>query len=205
MDSIIFDVDGTLWDSTETVAMSWTEVVRRETSLQTAFTKEDIQGQFGKVLPDIAAALFPELPRKQQLRLIEMCCAQEHKDLLTQPGKVYEGLEHTLQELNKRYRVFIVSNCESGYIETFLEATGYGHYFEGFLCAGDTGKPKGVNIRTIVEKYSLQDPVYVGDTLGDYQASKEAGVPFVHAAYGFGKVPAPEYKIDEVDQLLELF
>ena len=29
MDSIIFDVDGTLWDSTEKVAIAWQKVVER--------------------------------------------------------------------------------------------------------------------------------------------------------------------------------
>ena len=33
MDSIIFDVDGTLWDSTEICAKAWTDVIHRETSL----------------------------------------------------------------------------------------------------------------------------------------------------------------------------
>ena len=41
----------------------------------------------------------------------------------------------------------------------------------------------------IAERNHLKHPVYVGDTIGDYNACQEAGVPFVFAAYGFGEVP----------------
>ena len=40
----------------------------------------------------------------------------------------------------------------------------------------------------MAERLGLQAPVYVGDTVLDYEAAKAAGVPFIHAAYGFGKV-----------------
>ncbi len=39
-----------------------------------------------------------------------------------------------------------------------------------------------------MERNSLDRAVYVGDTQGDLDASDSAGVPFIHAAYGFGTV-----------------
>lgn len=47
---------------------------------------------------------------------------------------------------------------------------------------------KGDNIRRLAERNGLTDSVYVGDIQGDYDASREAGVKFIHAAYGFGTV-----------------
>ena len=32
----------------------------------------------------------------------------------------------------------------------------------------------------------------MGDTLGDELSAREAGIPFFHAAYGFGKAEAPD-------------
>ena len=132
----------------------------------------------------------------------EMCI----RDRLRAMGApVYDGLEETLKELNKRYPLFVVSNCQAGYIELVFEKTGLGKYFTGHLCPGDSGEAKAANIRSIAKKYQLKAPVYVGDTFGDYQACQEAGVPFVFASYGFGQVDTPDYVIEKPADLLKLF
>ena len=56
-----------------------------------------------------------------------------------------------------------------------------------FECFGHTGFSKGKNISLIIERNGIKKPVYLGDTQGDYEACKEAGVPFIFASYGFGK------------------
>lgn len=112
--------------------------------------------------------MFPQFEESEQLRIIDGCCQAEHEALLIDRPDVYDGLEETLKELGKRYPLFIVSNCQAGYIEVFLEATGLGHYFKGHLCPGDTGLAKAENIQKISRDYHLSDPVYVGDTMGDF-------------------------------------
>ena len=63
---------------------------------------------------------------------------------------------------------------------------------------------KAENISLISEKYHLQSPVYVGDTMGDYQACRKAGVPFIFASYGFGDVPTPDAVIKSPLDLVSL-
>ena len=46
--------------------------------------------------------------------------------------------------------------------------------------------------------------VYVGDTDGDYRSTMEAGLPFIHAAYGYGTVPEGTPKIDDISELPEI-
>lgn len=204
IDSIIFDLDGTLWDSTDTVAKAWNCVIAEETDLPLRLTGDDLKQLFGKLLPDIAAAIFPEESKQQQLELIDLCCQEEHRALLKYPGTLYPKLEGTLRTLSGSYRLFIVSNCEAGYIETFLGATGLSGYFTDHLCPGDTGVPKAGNITAIIKKHNLRSPVYVGDTSGDFQAAKEAGIPFIHAAYGFRDVEAPDAVIKAPADLIPL-
>ena len=170
MDSIIFDVDGTLWDSTEICAKAWTDAIHRETDLSLTIDAPTLKGLFGRLLPDIASVLFADYPKEEQLRLIDRCCQEEHKALLAQCAPLYPALEDTLRQLKEKYRLFIVSNCQAGYIEVFLETSGLGSYFEGHLCPGDTGNAKADNIRQIIRDYNLKTPVYVGDTLGDFNA-----------------------------------
>ena len=59
MEAIIFDVDGTLWDSTDEVAVSWNEALKRETELRRKVTAEELKKEFGKPLEEIMADLIP--------------------------------------------------------------------------------------------------------------------------------------------------
>ena len=186
MDGIIFDVDGTLWDSTEIVARAWTDYLNEKEQIPLSITAVTLKGLFGRLLSDIAAALFPDLPVEEQLRIIDGCCQAEHAALLKTCAPLYPELESTLSQLYKNHSLFIVSNCQAGYIEVFLTASRLGRYFTAHLCPGDTGEAKASNIRKIVTKYRLKDPVYVGDTQGDCLACLDAGVPFIFASYGFG-------------------
>lgn len=205
MDSIIFDVDGTLWNSTETVARAWSVVLAEEPDIDIQITPQRLSKLFGKVLPEIAADLFPDQPKERQLDLIERCCRKEEEFLARQAAPVYDRLEDTLKILSREYPLYIVSNCQRGYIEVFLKSTGYGHYFKDHLCSGDTGLQKGANIREIIRRNQLKSAIYVGDTLGDYNACQEAGIPFVYAAYGFGEVPSSDYTIHSPYDLVGLF
>lgn len=205
MDSIIFDLDGTLWDSTESIAKSWDKAVREQTPLNVTITKDTMTPLLGQILPDIVRAIFPEESEESREHLLKICCQQEHEDLLKKCAPLYEGLEDTLAKLSDKYQLFIVSNCEAGYIEVFLETSGLGDYFSGHLCPGDTGHAKAYNIRELIQRYHLRSPVYVGDTQGDCDATKEAGIPFVFAAYGLGFAENPDYTIYKLPELLDLF
>lgn len=205
MDSIIFDVDGTLWDSTDVVAKAWTDYLRQKEQIDLTITAGQLKTLFGKPLAEIAALVFPEYPENEQLRLIDGCCEAEHALLHITGAPLYEDLEKALQILSAQYPLYIVSNSQCGYIELFLEKTGFAKYFQGHLCNGDTGLDKGSNIRQIADQNGLKDPVYVGDTIGDFEACRKAGVPFVLAEYGFGEVSEPDMRISKPMDLITLF
>lgn len=205
MDSIIFDVDGTLWDSTDVVAKAWTDYLRQKEQIDLTITAGQLKTLFGKSLAEIAALVFPKYPENEQLRLIDGCCEAEHALLHITGAPLYEDLEKALQILSAQYPLYIVSNSQCGYIELFLAKTGFAKYFHGHLCNGDTGLDKGSNIRQIADQNGLKDPVYVGDTMGDFEACRKAGVPFVLAEYGFGEVSEPDMRISKPMDLITLF
>lgn len=123
MDSIIFDVDGTLWDSTEVVAKAWNNYLQKEEHMNITFTADQLKALFGKPLAEIAALIFPEHPVDEQSRLIDGCCEAEHALLHITGAPLYEDLEKALQILSAKYPLYIVSNSQCGYIELFLEKT----------------------------------------------------------------------------------
>ena len=201
---IIFDMDGTLWDSASEVAASWTEVVKREYQPERVITKEDMQSVMGKPMDLLSAALFPELSEKEREELMGKCCVEENEYLREHGGKLYPDVEETLKKLSAKYRLFIVSNCQSGYVEAFLYHYHFEKYFDDIECYGNNGLGKGDNIKEIVGRNNLVKAVYVGDIQGDYDASMEAGVKFIHAAYGFGSIKQDVPRIMGMKQLPDI-
>ena len=201
MNGIIFDVDGTLWDSTEEVAIAWNQALRENTQIDLVLTPEILKKEFGKPMEVIIDDLFPGLPKEEQNRIEEYVISYENKRMEKASCILYDQMQETIKKLSKRYPLFIVSNCQSGYIEAFLKNTGLEDCIRDHLCPGDTGAFKADNIRIIMERNGLQSAVYVGDTQGDADACKEAGIPMIYAAYGFGQVECPQVAIQSMGEL----
>lgn len=205
-ESLIFDIDGTLWDSRALVAEGYNIQLRREGLEHLSVTAEDFLPLFGKVMTEIADVIFEELPPQQRYPLMERCMDTENQYLHDHPCNIgYEGIGSTLEQLSKSHRLFIVSNSQCGYPELCMEKLGLTPYIRGHLCFGDTGTEKGETIRRLMQTHGITSGVYIGDTQGDLEAARQAGIPFVFAAYGFGNPESWEAKIDNPEQLLQLF
>lgn len=204
-ESLIFDIDGTLWDSRALVAEGYNIQLERE-GLQHLFVSAEVfLNLFGKVMTEIADAIFASVPTPERYELMERCMDTENKYLLDNPCNIgYPKIKETLAELSKKHRLFIVSNSQRGYPELCIGKLGLTDCIQGHMCFGDTGTSKGKTIRTLMEKYNIQSCAYVGDTQGDYEATLEAGVPFIWAAYGFGTPEGYVSKIDNFEDLLKL-
>lgn len=204
-DSIIFDLDGTIWDSTEKVAMAFNEVLKNKyPEVTDEVTSKKLKGLFGQLLDDIGIKLFKSVTPDKAIKVIHDCCDYECDYLAEHGNDLYQGIEQTIQELYKRYKLFIVSNCQEGYIQCLFKAhPQLEKYFTDFEYPGRSGRDKADNIKMVVERNNLKAPVYVGDTAGDANAAKEAGLPFIHARYGFGQVDEYEAVIDSPMDLID--
>lgn len=198
---IIFDMDGTLWDSSTEVAFSWSKAVASSGITEKSFQKEDIMRVMGKPMDELAALLFPELGKREQEQLLASCCEVENAYLREHGAILYENVEEVLRALSKEYFLAIVSNCQCGYIEAFLEYYGLEEYISDLQCFGMNGLPKGENIRLVVERNALDEAIYIGDIQGDYEASQAAGVGFIHASYGFGTIADPVPYVESFSEI----
>ena len=198
---LIFDMDGTLWDSSENVAASWNEKIRLLGYERPEITQKDIMGVMGLTMDKIADIIFSDLSRKKRMELLQLCCEYENEYLRRHGGILYPELEKTLKRLKEKYSLFIVSNCQSGYIEAFLAHFGFEGYFDDIECYGNNLKGKGGNIALIAERNGLDRASYIGDIQGDYDATAEAGFEFIHAAYGFGRI---KQKVPELKRFRDL-
>ena len=203
-ESLIFDIDGTLWDSRSLVAEGYNRQLHAEGLDRLFVTAEDLKSLFGKVLPEIADYLFTEIPKAERDALIYRCADTQDRYLEENPCQVgYPNVVETLAELAKTHRLFIVSNSQAGYPQLCMQKLGIADYITDALCFGDTQTPKGQTIRTIMERNGVTSAAYIGDTQGDYEATVDAGLPFIWAAYGFGQPEHYDAKIMKITDLLE--
>ena len=201
-DSIIFDLDGTLWDSTGNVALAW-EKARKQVAFDVEpITRERVRSITGMAYDIIFEVLLPDMDLVQRNEFKAACAKSEIDTLNEIGGDLYPQLEETIRYLSERYKLYIVSNCQNGYIETFLSHCPVADHFLAHQCYGTKGQPKAENIKDIVRDHGLQLPVYVGDTMGDRDSATKAGVPFIFASYGFGKLD--QGFIARVDTLADL-
>lgn len=201
---IIFDMDGTLWDSAPEVVASWNETIRKSGYQRAPITAEDMQSVMGKTMDDIARVLFTGLSEEERIRLLDQCGEDENEYLRRHGGTLFPNIRQTMEQLKKKYHLYIVSNCQAGYIEAFLDYYKFHDLIEDIECYGNNNKPKGDNIALIYQRNELDDAVYVGDIQGDYDSSMHAGVKFIHAAYGFGTIRELVPKINSFAELVEV-
>lgn len=187
IDAIILDVDGTLWDTTGLAAEVWTRAASDCGFTDKVITANQLKQLFGKPMDVIVNTIFPGIDSDTADRIFQLCCDYE-EEMLNQLEEdlTYEGVVETIR--NCPLPVAIVSNCQSGYIEQFMENTDTTACVVDTECFGNTGEGKAENIRRVVARNGWKHPVYVGDTAGDLQACQEAGVPFIWCSYGFGAV-----------------
>lgn len=205
-DGIIFDMDGTIWDNTPLFAESWNKAAKMM-GYETTFTKETLMSEFGKTMQEIADDIIPDEEPERRYKTLKLCEEVEMDDLRnSSEDTCYIGLEDTLRLLvDKGIKLYVVSNCQSGYIELYFEKSGHEKYFTNILCYGDNGLGKSDNLKKLVTENNIKAPVYVGDIQGDKNACDAANVPFIWASYGYGeKVDSYVAKIDDITELTNI-
>ncbi|MBR4758732.1 MAG: HAD family hydrolase [Lachnospiraceae bacterium] len=201
---ILFDLDGTLWDSSEAVIESWNEVIDQQPDFHKRGTVEDMMNLMGKTMTEIAYEFFDTVSKDRAVELMTLCTDHENDYLRQHGGVLMPALEETLKILSEKYFLAIVSNCQQGYIEAFMEYHGLEKYFDDHEDFGTTLKPKSDNIALVMQRNHLEKTFYLGDIQGDYDSAVAAGATFIHAAYGYGEIPAAEYRIDAFEELPKL-
>ena len=195
-DSLIFDLDGTLWDALDTYLESWNEGAKIE-NLNRVFTREDLHHVMGWERSTVLSHFFPEMnidEREQVYRTINEC---RIRLMPIRGGLMYVGVREGLIKLSAKYSLFIVSNCPENLIVEFLKWADLEEYVTDEMAHGVNSMPKNHNIKLLVDKHNLKSPVYIGDTLGDGLETRKAGLPFVLLTYGFGTTDDYDLKFDD--------
>ena len=203
--AMIFDMDGTLWDSVDSIVVSWNAALQQMGETDVTVTRPQIMSLMGNTMDVFARTLFPHYTPEKGAQWIDIL-GQIENEFLSRYGAVLlgdvKGVFARLREMG--YGVYIVSNCQAGYIEGFLEYYHLEDLVDDIECYGNTLCGKADNLKLLIERNHLDEYLYLGDTQGDFNACREAGVPFLFAAYGFGRVDDDSVpRIQKLDDLPE--
>ena len=207
---VLFDLDGTLIDTTDLILSCYRNSVSR--LVENPPTDAEILEGFGTPLPDQLRRLFPELrDRIDELVALWRRAQEELHDKLIKP---FPGAAEVLAELRRRgYPLGVVTSKERTSAERDMALYGLHRLVDVLVCLDDTAnhKPHPEPVLKALRLMSAEprQTLYVGDSLHDMKAGREAGVRVAAALWGpFPKQPlldiGPDYLLRSIRDLLDL-
>lgn len=203
-DSIIFDLDGTLWTTIDSCVKVLAEVKKKYSDILYDITPETVEGAMGLPFEENVKRYYGYLEKEKGVKYAKEAFENNAKNLFENGGTLYPNAEATIKKLAESFKLYIVSNCMEDYMQAFLRSSGLKDYFCDYESHGKTGLSKGENIKLVMQRNNLKNSIYVGDTIGDKTAADFAGIPFAYASYGFGEVEEYDYKLHNIADLIEI-
>ncbi|WPV02194.1 HAD family hydrolase [Mucilaginibacter sp. cycad4] len=203
-DSLIFDMDGTLWDAVDTYAESW-NLIFQKLDIQRTIKRDELLHVIGMDGKKLTRVMLPEFDEEKGMEIYNAVNQVRREILPTSGGIMYKGVTEGLEQLAGKYKLFVLSNCAVGIIPLFLTWAGINEVITDSIAYGTNQMPKNHNMHVLMNKHNLQSPVYIGDTNGDAEQTRLAGIPFVFVSYGFGNTDDYDNKFDDFESLTQYY
>lgn len=200
-DSLIFDMDGTLWDAGDSYAEVW-NVTNRMTGIGRTVQRNELIQLMGKTIDVIFDTVMHgiDIDKERYLKLLD----DNENDLMPLlGGTLYPGVRRGLIELVTRYPLYMASNCGTEGLRNMLAYTDLTELFSDTITHGETGCGKDRNISILMERHGLKRPLYIGDTRGDELAAHAAGADMAWARWGFGTALDPELTFESFAEMTD--
>jgi phosphoglycolate phosphatase len=216
IDTLLFDLDGTLVDSVPDIAFAL-NTMRQKLHLPT-IELEIVKNIVGRGFPTTVQLILElDMPQSDAKKLHAKAFALTLQAYTENHGKhstIYEGVLSTLIYLKThRYKMAIVTNKEETHATALLEKIGLATYFDCII-GGDTTdhyKPFPTSIFEALSrlKSKPQKAIMIGDSKTDIDAAHNAALPVIAVTYGYNhNIPIshyhPEYIINAMNELPSL-
>ena len=203
-ESLIFDMDGTLWDGVPTYTKAW-NIVLQENKMDIYLHPNDLYPLMGLASEEYLSRLLPQLMVSEREKIYQEVIEKQYVLISEEGGQLFDGVKAGLDRLSRSYSLMVLSNCPQFTIHYFLKSTGLVEYFIDHLSYGESPVPKAENIHILLKRNQLRSTVYIGDTESDSKQAHLAKVPFAFVSYGFGKTNGYQYKFDTFTDLTNYF
>lgn len=202
---IIFDLDGTLLDTSEGIINSYFHIIK-EFNLY-PHDRKTIRKFIGQNL------LRSIMDNFEVEEIVARRVIVEYRKRYAEKGifefSEYSGLRETLQSLiicGHKLAIATLKNKELA--QTIFDNLGLSHYFEtirGMDAVDSLSKSEIIN--QCIEDcnhYDLKEIIMIGDSWGDYNAAVESNVAFVGVDYGYGFSKSVKYEFPIISSLSEI-
>lgn len=177
----IFDWDGTLINSSESLTISMIETAQ---SFKLPFkSRKEIIATFGLPLDTIIPILYPEADVPSFSKLFYKNYAKN-----STKAKPFDKVNETLEYLhNNGYSLAIATNKIRSELKNALKQLNWEHFFCALRCGDDEFvKPNPKVVLTLLEELSLtnKDAVLIGDSSYDMQTACTAKIDAIAVSHG---------------------
>lgn len=189
---IIFDMDGTLLDSSRSITKS-INYVRRKLGLQ-PFEVNEVVRLINEPDNDLPKLFYEDKRPYNECRAI----FEEHYiHNCIVDMELFEGVEDILQSLQDSYKMCVLTNAYGEFARKMLKHLKVDHYFLDIIGSDDISarKPDPKGIHHLLKKYAgnKNSTVFIGDSLKDEECAKNAGIRYIFTDWGFGESREPDF------------
>lgn len=177
--AILWDLDGTIFDSADEHYASWRETLSRE---GIDFGREQFEATFGQRNDAILRDLFGDDIGDEEMHRISDAKEEQYRAMLREQGaELLPGVKHWLASLhNAGWRQAIASSAPRRNIATALDLLGISDYFAVRVSAEDVDNGKPAPEVFLLAANRLDVPprncVVVEDSPAGIEAGKRAGM-----------------------------
>jgi len=194
---VIFDLDGTLIDSSDGIVASFRTVFGK---FGLCPVKPFTSGLFGPPLMEMLQ-LLTGTQDEAVLRPLEKAFKAHYDSKGYKNTKIYPGINKLLLDLKRSgIKMYIATNKRIHPTEKILNLLEWNNFFEG-IYALDTFSPPARSKAELLEKIIMRHKfkhkkiVYIGDRKEDKSSSESHGIPFIRANWGYDPVSVPDHKV----------
>lgn len=199
---IIFDLDGTLWNTVLATEKSFNDISKKYNLSNCDSTC--VEKGMGLSTDEVLKLYFPSYSIEDAKKYLREISLNLDKYMNDENVVIYSCVSEMIKKLSGEYKLGIITNNTDNYIKNFLKISHLEEYFDDYIGASTYGITKKEAISKMVSKHSEKFNVYVGDIKKDMEAALGAGIEFIHAKYGFGMDFEYKYYINSFDELYDV-
>lgn len=195
MKTIIFDIDGTIFDTKIGIIACLNDVLNH---YGCCLIPPDEQDKYiGPAIKD-SLMKFNWFTEEDAIRATKEY-REKYVEKYLEQSTPYDGLFELLSYLkSKKYNLCIATMKTRNQVDRLLEVFNIYEKFDMIETAKyEGGYSKFDMLISIKSCFSDSDLYFVGDTVGDYKASLKADIPFIYASFGYGNIDGVDGTIIE--------